>query len=60
MSKYVKFYNNIEYSIEGFAEIMTLVALLTEAFRKSLHGYIQFPKMNMIPLVINTIEMGSL
>ena len=22
--------------------------------------YVQFPKMNMIPLVINTIEMGSL
>ena len=22
--------------------------------------YIQFPKINMIPLVINTIEMGSL
>ena len=24
------------------------------------HLSIQFPKMNMIPLVINTIEMGSL
>ena len=27
---------------------------------KCLYKYIQFPNMNMIPLVINTIEMGSL